>query len=152
MTKSKSYNFYVILILLLLGSFVLFSAWSAHQASTRGSQISDPAYYSKGLKYNHTQIEIQAAASRGWQLETTIEKKILNFRLFDSQQQPIAGANGVLTLYPGEQQAVLHLRTTEIQPGRYQVKLLGTNKNSVQARIEFELQGILLSRQLLLNP
>ncbi len=152
MSKSKTNNPYVLLILLLLGSFVFFSLWSARQAATRGSRISDPAYYSKGLKYNHTQVEKRAAASRGWQLKTEVVKNQLCFRLFNKQHQSISRASGELTLFLGEKDQVLRLPTTETEPGTYLVKLPAGISGSVQARIEFNQQGVTLSRQLLVNP
>ncbi len=142
---------YILLILLLLFSFLAFSIWSARQASTRGSQISDHNYYSKGLKYNNTRVEERAAASRGWQLETQIRNRILHFKLSDAKGLPISQAKGELTLFLSKESRVLRLQPTEPQPGRYQLKLPEEVRGSLQARIEFEQQNARISRQLMVN-
>lgn len=151
MTPLKRKSPYVLFILLLIGAFVLFSLWSARQAATRGSQISDLNYYSKGLKYNNTRVEERAAASRGWQLETAINEHSLHFRLSDNKGLPISQANGELTLFLSEEQRVLRLQTSEAQPGLYLLKLPREISGSLQARIEFEQLGARVSRQLLVN-
>jgi nitrogen fixation protein FixH len=151
MTTLKRKSPYVPLILLLLISFLLFSAWSARQAATRGSRISDPNYYSKGLKYNNTQVEERAAASRGWQLETEIKENRLHFKLTDNQGKPISQASGELTIFLGEENRVMRLQATEAQPGLYLLQLPGAINGSLQGRIEFEQQGARVSRQLLVN-
>ncbi len=151
MVQLKLKSPYILLILMLLLSFLVFSVWSARQASTRGSQVSDLNYYSKGLKYNNTRIEERAAASRGWQLETEIQNRILNFRLSDATGQPIRQAIGELTLFLKKENRVLHLQPTESQPGIYQLKLPDAISGSLQARIEFEQQGARINRQLLVN-
>ena len=142
---------YVLLIIFLLFSFLAFSVWSARQASTRGSQISDYNYYSKGLKYNNTRVEERAAASRGWQLETKIQNRSLNFKLSDAKNQPIRQAIGELTLFLNKENRVLRLQPVELQPGLYQLKLPDDVSGSLQARIEFEQKNARISRQLLVN-
>jgi nitrogen fixation protein FixH len=132
-------------------TFVLFSIWSARQAATRGSQISDHNYYSKGLRYNSTRVEERAAASRGWQLETIIDGRILRFILSDNEDKPISQANGELTLYLNKENQVIRLQLTEAQPGSYWLKLPDAINGSLQARIEFEQQDARISRQLLVN-
>lgn len=151
MSILKTKSPYILLILLLLGSFLLFSGWSARQAATRGSQIADPDYYSKGLKYNGTRVEERAAASQGWQLTTSIRGHLLSFELSDNAGAFIPLATGQLTLYLSEQKEVLRLPTEETQPGHYQLNLPVEITGSAQARIEFELQGARISRQLLVN-
>ncbi len=144
-------NPYVLFILLLLVSFLIFSVWSAQRAATRGSRISDPEYYSKGLKYNNTRVEERAAASQGWTLETVIEQKTLHFKLFDRKNLAIEHAAGKLTLFLGEQKRILRLPLKETRPGRYVVSLPAGTSGSLQAQVEFEKQGALINRQLLVN-
>ena len=142
---------YVFLILFLLISFLIFSVWSARQAATRGSRISDTEYYSKGLKYTNTKVEERAATSRGWNLETNIVNKNLHFILSDKEGNAISQANGELTLYLGKEKKVLRLKAIESQPGLYWIDLPDEINGSLQARIEFELQGSRINRQLLVN-
>lgn len=148
---AKFKNPYILLIILLLGAFLLFSIWSARQAATYGSRVSDPDYYSKGLKYNNTRVEERAAASQGWRLETLIDQNRLRFKLFDLDGQPISQAVGELTLYLNQQNLVQRLVPVESHPGIYQLDLPDKIHGSFQARIEFELQGARISRQLLVN-
>lgn len=147
----KLKNPYVLLILLLLGSFLLFSVWSARQAVQHSSRVSDPAYYSKGLKYTSTQVEKQAAASQGWSLNTEVVAGQLRFSLLDRKQNPIHGADGTLTLYLSATQNLLHLELSESLPGQYLVNLPRDLHGSHQARIDFERRGARISRQLLVN-
>ncbi len=151
MAPMKRISPYVLLIITLLCAFLLFSIWSARQAATRGSQISDLNYYSKGLKYNNTRVEERAAASRGWRLETAINEKTLVFKLSDSAGQPIAQATGELTLFLSEKKRVIRLQPTETESGVYRLILPEQISGSLQARIEFEQQGARVSRQLLVN-
>lgn len=151
MSIFKQKSPYVLLILLLLCAFLLFSLWSARQAATRGSQISDHNYYSKGLKYNNTRVEQRAAASRGWQLETAIKDRSIVFKLSDKQGQPITQATGELTLFLSQEKQVLRLQPAESQPGLYLLMLPAEISGSLQARIEFEQQDARISRQLLVN-
>ncbi len=151
MTILKLKSPYVLLILLLIFSFLAFSLWSAFQASKRGSQISDPNYYSKGLKYNNTRIEERAAVSRGWRLETQINGLQLHFELFDRTNLPISQASGELTVYLANQQKIILLHTNETGAGVYSIDLPTEISGSLQARIDFLAQGARISRQLLVN-
>lgn len=142
---------YVLMIVILLGAFVLFSVWAARQAATRGSKISDAAYYSKGLKYTNTQVEKQAAASQGWTLDTRVEQHRMIFRLHDRDGRPITTAQGELTIFLSANNKLLHLETREQSPGFYTIDLPNNFNGSHQARIDFVRQGARISRQLLVN-
>ena len=69
---SAKKNFYPLLILLLLGSFLCFSTWSAMRAVDAGPEVTDADYYSKGLKYSSTILEKRAAAVLGWKVSTQL--------------------------------------------------------------------------------
>ncbi|MCF6180253.1 MAG: FixH family protein [Geopsychrobacter sp.] len=142
---------YILLIMVLIGSFLLFSLWSARQATTKGPEISDPDYYSKGLKYNNTRIEERAAASQGWQLDTIIDHQSLEFHLSDSTGKPVSKAVGLLTLYLSADNQVMRIAIQEQQPGLYRLQLPETLSGSLHARIEFEHSGARISRRLLVN-
>jgi hypothetical protein len=149
---SKSHrHISILLITLLIGGFILFLTWAGRQAATHGSRISDPAYYSKGLKYTHTQVEKQAAASQGWHLRTEVGPGQLSFILLDITEQPIAQASGELTLYLSAQKKILQLHAVEDEAGRYRFDLPEPLSGSLPARVEFALQGSRISRQLLIN-
>jgi nitrogen fixation protein FixH len=144
-------NPYLLFILLILGAFLIFSIWSARQAATRGTEISDPLYYSKGLKYNLSQAEAQNATGEGWQLETKFAAKILRFHLSDLNGNPIQQATGRFTLYLNHPDQELNLPAREEQPGIYLTRVPETIRGSLSAKIEFSRQGARLSRRLLVN-
>jgi nitrogen fixation protein FixH len=144
-------NLYKPLILLLLCSFLVFSAWSAWQASSRGSQVTDRDYYSKGLKYNSTLVEKRAAEVLGWSLATEISGKTLTFHVTDGKDNNVTGAQGTLYLYrpgsPNGQKFQLHESST----GDYQVELPSDLDGTLRARVMFEREGARLNHQLQLN-
>lgn len=144
-------NFYPIMILCLLGSFILFLIWSAFQASTQGTQVTDRDYYSKGLKYNSTQIEKRAATAMGWKLTTEFIDSELLIKLHDGGDQVVTGAKGLINLYSRPGIDLLRLPLAEENPGHYRAKLPAELKGEVTVRVEFERDGARIYRQLLIN-
>ena len=144
-------KFYPAMIFCLLGAFIAFLAWSGFQASTKGTQVTDRDYYSKGLKYNSTQIEKRAAASLGWQLSTERVNGQLQFKLQDGAGQPVTGAKGLLNLYSRPDTDLLKIPLLEIATGQYQATLPENLKGEITVRIEFERDGARINRQLLIN-
>jgi nitrogen fixation protein FixH len=149
MTAKK--NIYPSLILLLIGSFLCFSVWSAMRAADLGPQVTDADYYSKGLKYTSTLLEKQAAAALGWEVSTKLIGRTLQFQLSDKKGQPIKSAKGTLSLYLQEEASSIRFPLQEIEPGLYQLKLTSRMTGEMSARLEFEREGARLNRQLLLN-
>lgn len=151
MTASKNKNIYPALILLLIGGFLLFSVWSAFQASGLGSKVADVDYYRKGLAYNTSQEEKRAAEVLGWNLETRLSGRYLELRLTDRAGSAISQANGTLYLaIPGAADN-LDLPVREVAPGSYRVMLRDSLTGTIQAHLELARQGARLNRQLLLN-
>lgn len=151
MSKTKKKNIYPAMILLLLGSFLIFSVWSAFQAAGLGSAVTDADYYSKGLKYNTTMVEKRAATVLGWKVTTELEGRTLKFRLTDREGNPVAKAVGFLYLaIPGAAENI-NIPLKEVAAGVYQVNLPADFKGAIQTRLEFEQDGARLNRQLLLN-
>ncbi len=144
-------NFYPAMIVCLLGAFILFSIWSAFQASTQGTQVTDRDYYSKGLKYNSTQVEKRAALTLGWKLETELIKDQLSILLQDGSGSPVTGATGRLNLYSRPGVDLLTLPLQETSSGKYQTKLPAELKGELTIRVEFERNGARINRQLLIN-
>lgn len=143
-------QFYPAFIVVLLGTFLGFSGWSAYRAATLGSQISDPDYYSKGLKYNTTLVEKRAASVLGWRIRSELSAGKLQVRLLDSQGLPVIGANGQLTVFFPEN-PISALALTESDPGTYSLLLPSNLRGEIPARLDFERQGARINRQLLLN-
>jgi len=147
----KKKNIYPALILLLLGSFLVFSSWSAFQAAGLGSKVTDTAYYSKGLKYNATQIEKRAAEVLGWNVETRLDGRVLDFLLTDSRGGTVKDATGSLYMaIPGSAENI-RIPLEEVASGRYRLQLNNNINGTIQARLELEREGARLNRQLLLN-
>ena len=151
MTEPEKKNIYPAMILLLIGGFLIFSAWSAFQAAGLGSKVTDTDYYSKGLKYNTTQVEKRAAEVLGWNLDTRIDGRVLEFHLTDHEHLEVEQAVGSLYLaIPGTAENI-HLPLREVAPGHYRVNLKENISGAIQARLELEREGARLNRSLLLN-
>lgn len=144
-------HFYPLLIATLLGTFLLFSGWSAYRAATQGSYVTDRDYYSKGLKYTSTMVEKRAASILGWQLTTTLRGRQLQIRLLDGKNVPVSGASGqVVFSLPAENKSTT-LPLVETTSGTYQLQLPARLAGELAVRVDFEHQGARLNRQLLLN-
>lgn len=151
MTETKKKNIYPLMIMLLIGGFLIFLAWSAFQAAGLGSKVTDADYYSKGLKYNTTMVEKRAAEVLGWHLETKLDGRTLEFRLKDEKGGKVDRAVGTLYLaIPGSAENI-HLPLQEVASGHYRVNLGENINGTIQARLELEREGARLNRQLLLN-
>ena len=151
MTETRKTNIYPAMILVLIGCFLIFSTWAAFQAAGLGSKVTDTDYYSKGLKYNTTQVEKRAAEVLGWNLETKLDGRNLEFRLTDNKGEEVHQVVGSLYLaIPGAAENI-HLPLQETAPGHYKVNLNDNINGTIQARLELERDGARLNRQLLLN-
>lgn len=144
-------NVYPLLILLLLGSFLVFSTWSAMRAVESGTEVTDADYYSKGLRYTSTLLEKRAAATLGWTVSTRLAGRTLLFHLSDKQGQPVSSAQGAIFLYLPETNSSTQFPLQEVDPGVYQFNLDATMTGAMSARLEFESDGARLNRQLLLS-
>lgn len=139
------------LITLLLVVFLLFCGWSAYRAATRGSEISDPDYYTKGLKYNTTLVEERAAKVLGWKLQMHLANGVLVADLVDSHDRPVSGGKAHVRLYPPHASAPIDLQLAESAPGEYRSPVPTGLRGEHRARFDFQKDGALLNRQLLLN-
>src|SRR5210317_144334 len=149
--KVKKSTIYPLLIIMMIIGFLIFLVWSAFQAAGLGSKVTDADYYSKGLKYTSTQVEKHAAEVLGWNLETKLNGRSLEFHLTDSKGGVVDHAVGTIYLaIPGSAENI-HLPLQEFASGYYRVSLGNKIKGSIQARLEMERQGARLNRQLLLN-
>jgi len=149
MTAKK--NIYPYLIVLLIGSFLCFSLWSAMRAADLGPQVTDADYYSKGLRYSSTMVEKRAATVLGWRVSTQLIGRTLQFNLDDKEGRPVKSARGMLFLYLPDKASNMRFPLREISAGVYQLELITSMTGEMSARLEFELDGARLNRQLLLN-
>jgi nitrogen fixation protein FixH len=137
-----------LLIPLLLCSFLAFSSWAAYQAVTRVSEVSDRDYYSKGLKYNSTVLEKQAAVVLGWELHSKLIDGVLIQHLTDQKGEPVSGARGLIKLQ--HRDALLIVPLEEIDTGVYRAQLPQLSGEHL-LRAEFERDGARILRRLLLT-
>ena len=149
MTTKK--NAYPLFIILLIGCFLAFSAWSAMRAIDAGPEVTDADYYSKGLKYSSTVLEKRAAAVLGWKVETQLIGRTLEFRLNYKEGKPVETANGDIFLYLAGSTSSKQLPLQETEPGVYIFNLTASMTGEMNARLEFERKGARINRQLLLN-
>lgn len=139
------------IITTLIFVFVIFLGWSAYRASTRGSAIADPDYYSKGLKYNATLVEKKAATVLGWTFQTRLSGANLTISLHDKLQQPVTNGEATLQLYSPDTPVPTAVPLHESQPGLYSLTLPADLNGEIRARFDFHKDGARLSRTLLLN-
>lgn len=147
----KKTNIYPVFVLLMIGSFICFLAWSAMRASDSGPQVTDADYYSKGLRYTSTILEKRAAATLGWRVETQLSGRTLQLHLSDKDGQPVSSAKGVISIYIRTRGESVLFPLKEVSAGTYQLKLSDSMTGEMAARVEFERNGARLNRQLLLN-
>jgi nitrogen fixation protein FixH len=144
-------HLYPILILLLLGSFLCFSTWSAMRAAESGPEVSDADYYSKGLKYTSTLLEKRAAVTLGWKVSTRLAGRTLLFHLNDKQGHPVKSAQGTIFLYLPDTASSTQFSLQEVEAGIYEFDLPAGMTGRINARLEFEYAGARMNRQLLIN-
>ncbi|TYO98773.1 FixH protein [Geothermobacter ehrlichii] len=149
MNEPKRNSFPPLLAAVIL-VFLFFTGWSVWMAVKADPAVTDPDYYSKGLKYNRTLIEKRAAASLGWNLTTSLERGQLRIELRDRQGRPVPDATGEITLFSARSRTQ-QLPLRESGPGIYSVRLPAGLAGELRARIEFDRQGVRLMRDLLLN-
>jgi nitrogen fixation protein FixH len=147
----KKTNIYPVFVLLMIGSFICFLAWSAMRASDSGPQVTDADYYSKGLRYTSTILEKRAAATLGWHVETQLSGRTLQLHLSDKDGQPVSSAKGVISIYMRTRGESMLFPLKEVSAGTYQLNLSDSMTGEMAARVEFERNGARLNRQLLLN-
>ncbi|BCR03414.1 hypothetical protein DESUT3_04830 [Desulfuromonas versatilis] len=138
--------------LLLLGAFFLtLTAWSVYRASTRGSAVTDPGYYSHGLRFNDSLLERQAAEGLGWSVATAVQDGWIRVRLSGRDGLPVAGGAGEVVIFRvrtgSETRLVLH----ELSPGEYGAPLPGGLRGEFPAEMSLGRDGARVSRRLQLN-
>jgi len=147
----KKTNLYPAFVVLMIGSFICFLAWSAMRASDSGPQVTDADYYSKGLRYTSTVLEKRAAAALGWRVDTQLSGRTLRLQLSDKEGQPVRSAKGIITIYMRNRGETISFPLQEVSAGTYQLRLTDSMTGEMTARVEFERDGARLNRQLLLN-
>lgn len=136
---------------ILIGcGFLLMMVWSFYAAGHRSSAVTDPDYYSHGLRYNQTLLEQQAAASLGWSMSVRLSGEALLIVLEDARGQAISGASGQLSLLKGRAMANMTLPLRETLPGTYRVALPAGLSGEQPVLVNFESDGARLGKRFLL--
>lgn len=138
---------------LLLGLGVGFAGlmgWSVHRAETRGSPISDRAYYRHGAELDAELAARRAAQDAGWTVVAVLRGGDLHVRLAGEAGQPLTGADVVLRLSEGRDGGPLRL--AEGPAGEYVVRLPARLPSPVPAQLRVARGDARLERSLLLSP
>ena len=135
-------------------AFSTVTAWSIYRAGQGVSSVTDPRYYSHGLKYNSTSLETKAAQSLGWTITPAAASppRGIAFSLRDGDGAPIRGADGQITLASeaaGTRQPVIPLRETT--PGIYRADLPPGLPPTVNAAISIGRDGARIRRRLIIS-
>ncbi|MDF1578179.1 MAG: FixH family protein [Desulfurivibrionaceae bacterium] len=149
MSEQRKAGLWPWLVIVIGVSFLAISGWSVYRAVTGGSRVTDPAYYSHGLKYNRTRIEERAAEALGWQLSTAMTADRLLVRLASAGAGPVSGCRGELLIFTGAKRLTLAL--TEKEAGLYSVELPVSLTGSLTGDLTLQRDGARLSRRLLIN-
>lgn len=151
MHVARRHNRWSLFILILVICFLVFSAWTLRRAVQGASAVTDRNYYSHGLRYNQTLVEQQAAASLGWQPQSSLNGHQLSVVLRDQRGNPVTAGHGMLTLFDNRSANSVRLPLEESNGGTYRVQLPGTLHGEHSAQIDFERDGARLVNRLLLS-
>lgn len=140
-------------IIALVLCFVIFSWWSLERAASGVSAVSDPNYYSHGLKYNSTNIEIQTAQALSWTVTPTVKGRELTVAVADAMQVGVSGAKGAITVQPESTgQGILPpLSLMESGQGLYTVTIPANLPLTFSANLSLSKGQATVQRRLLVN-
>jgi nitrogen fixation protein FixH len=139
-------------IITLVLAFTAFTWWSFIRAAAGVSAVTDPDYYSHGLKYNSTTLEQQAGEALGWTVRQQVAGRRLTIRVEDSHQVGIPGCQGAIT-FPGEgtgASPLPPLAVTEIGAGLYQADIPATLPQTLMTTLTIGKGQAMVHRRLLL--
>jgi len=134
-------------------AFVAFSWWSLERAASGVSPVSDPNYYSHGLKYNSTNLEIQTAEALQWTVTPTVKGRALTVQVNDAKQVGISGGYGALTVqFEGAGQSPLPpLPLMDGGQGLYAVTIPAGLPRTLSANLTLTKDQATVQRRLLIN-
>jgi hypothetical protein len=147
--SGKKVGVWPLLVVVIGVSFLGVTGWSIYRAAIGGSRITDPGYYSHGLRYNQTRIEERAAESMGWRLTSDIDEGRLFFTLQTEEAEPVSGCRGEVLIFDRDDRMSLPLR--EERAGYYTVDIPEKLTGSLTGDLLLQRDGARLSRRLLIN-
>jgi len=137
------------LLIAIGGGFLILTGLSIYLANQHSSGVTDPDYYSHGLRYNKTLLERKAAASLGWSTEIRLVAETLQIELKDHSGQPVSDARGELTLLDPSSPITVDLQQTSA--GTYITRLPASLHGELTAELRFDRAGVKLDKRLLLS-
>jgi nitrogen fixation protein FixH len=147
----KTLNRWPLLIMLLVAGFFALTAWSFHRAARGASAVTDPDYYSHGLRYDQTMLEQKTAVALGWVPVVRLQGRQVIIELRDRSQRAVTQAQGALLLSDPGKRHPRKVTLNETGSGSYQAELPENLRGEHTAEITFLRDGARLSRRLLLS-
>lgn len=140
-------------IITLALAFVAFSWWSLERAASGVSPVSDPNYYSHGLKYNNTNLEIQTAQALQWTVTPKVKGRALTVLVADAGQVGISGGHGEVTVqFEGVEQSPLPpLALIDRGQGLYTVDIPASLPRTLSANLTLTKDQATVQRRLLIT-
>lgn len=140
-------------IIVLGVGFIIITAWSIYRANSGVSSVTDPSYYSHGLKYNQTSIETTAAQTMGWVLKPTVSPTHITLSLSDHKGTLITGCAGTITFlaHPDSARLATTTELTDLGAGTYQAPLPPDLQTNTSATVTLSKGRATIHRNLLIN-
>jgi hypothetical protein len=151
---TRKTNHWPLLVIVIGLSFIGVTGWSIIQARENVSPITDPAYYSHGLRYNQTTLEEKAAESSGWMMRTELNGHRLSILMVNGDKQAVRGCRGVLVLYDNvtsQPARRLELSIREEGQGVYLLELPAELTGTLTGDLALHRDGARFNRRLLIN-
>jgi len=137
-------------LLIFIGiSFLGLSTWAIFLAAQGTSPVTDPAYYSHGLRYNQSRIEARAAEAMGWRVSSSIDDRKMTIALRTEDHEPVSGCFGEIILFNSEKRLSVSLQ--EESRGSYTAEIPGELSGSLTGDLLLQRDGARINRRLLIN-
>ncbi|MBU0479991.1 MAG: FixH family protein [Proteobacteria bacterium] len=149
--RGKTTNVWPFLVIFIGISFLGVTGWSIYRATLGVSPVTDPEYYSHGLKYNQSNIEIKAAEASGWALSTVLKGQELVVNLVTHSGQAVTGCKGDIIIYSNSNARRLELELVEQSPGRYSMLFPENLTGSITGDLSLHREGARITRRLIVN-
>jgi len=149
-TTANRWPTFIISIVLAFGAI---SWWSLDRAASGVSSVSDANYYSHGLKYNSTNLEIQTAQALGWTITPEVQGRRLTIQVSDAKENGISGCQGLIALSPEtvEQKDLPPLALTDAGQGLYTAEIPPELPTTFTASLSLRKGQATVQRRLLIN-
>lgn len=145
-------------VILTIGlSFLAVTGWSIFRAATGASSVTDPDYYSHGLKYNSTSLEVKASQAQGWEITPRVDNDILTIKLTTKDKESIPNCSGKVIflslagLKKQDSSAPPSADFTETSPGTYAAGLPTNLQLPAYATVRLAKNKTAIHRKILIN-